>query len=160
MKKTLALLLVLLALVFLTAPIAIASAVIDPVQAPVVEIAADEPVIEEGTPVPTETDPGGAPLDLTPILQALIALLASWITLRVIPWLKARTTERQFDLLLYAVSIGVKAAENLFPAGSGAKKFEYVCQYLRRKGFSVDESEIEAMVWDQFNRLKALEKTT
>jgi hypothetical protein len=57
-------------------------------------------------------------------------------------------------LLLYAVSVGVKAAENLFPSGEGAKKFEYVCGYLRRKGFVVDESEIEAMVWDHFNRLK------
>ena len=34
-------------------------------------------------------------INLTPILQALIALLASLITYKLIPWIKARTTAEQ-----------------------------------------------------------------
>lgn len=44
-------------------------------------------------------------IDLTPILQALIALLASWITLRVIPWLKAKTNKQQQDYLLSTAKV-------------------------------------------------------
>lgn len=44
-------------------------------------------------------------IDLTPILQAVLALLASWITLRVIPWLKARTNRQQQEYLLSTVRI-------------------------------------------------------
>ena len=44
-------------------------------------------------------------IDLTPILQAVLALLASWITLRVIPWLKARTTRQQQEYMLSTVRI-------------------------------------------------------
>ena len=39
-------------------------------------------------------------IDLTPVLQALIALLASIITVKVIPWLKSRTTREQQEYLL------------------------------------------------------------
>lgn len=44
-------------------------------------------------------------IDLTPILQALITLLASWITLRVIPYLKAKTTKQQQDYLLSTAKV-------------------------------------------------------
>lgn len=44
-------------------------------------------------------------IDLTPILQALIALLAGWITLRVIPWIKAKTNAQQQAYLLSTAKI-------------------------------------------------------
>lgn len=85
-------------------------------------------------------------IDLTPVLQALIALLASWITIRVIPWLKAKTSKQQQDYLLSTTRVLVYAAEQLFRAGNGAVKLEYVEDELERRGLKVDAAAIEAAV--------------
>lgn len=90
----------------------------------------------------------GSGIDLTPIFQALIALLASIITIRVIPWIKARTTAQQQEMLRAAVSVAVYAAEQLYGTGKGHDKLMYVKGQLARKGFHVDVDEIEAAVQD------------
>jgi|LSQX01.1.fsa_nt_gb lipopolysaccharide export LptBFGC system permease protein LptF len=92
--------------------------------------------------------PIGLGIDLTPIFQALIALLASVITIKVIPWIKARTTSQQQEMLRAAVSVAVYAAEQLYGAGKGHEKLMYVKGQLARKGFHVDVDEIEAAVQD------------
>ncbi len=85
-------------------------------------------------------------IDLTPIFQALIALLASIITLKLVPWIKSKTTEKQQDLLRAAVSVAVYAAEQLYGAGNGKEKLLYVKGKLAEKGYKVDIDEIEAAV--------------
>lgn len=92
---------------------------------------------------PAEPAPG---IDLTPLFQAVIALLASLVTLMLIPWIKARTTEKQQDLLRAAVSVSVYAAEQIYGAGNGKEKFMYVKGRLAEKGFHIDIDEIEAAV--------------
>lgn len=89
-----------------------------------------------------------AGVDLTPILQALIALLASLVTLKVIPWIQARTTAQQQEMLRAAVSVAVYAAEQLYGASSGKEKLMYVKGQLAKKGYHVDIDEIEAAVRD------------
>ena len=92
--------------------------------------------------------PIGPGIDLTPIFQALIALLASIITIKVIPWIKARTTAQQQEMLRATVSVAVYAAEQLYGTGKGHAKLMYVKGQLARKGFHVDIDEIEAAVQD------------
>ena len=92
--------------------------------------------------------PIGPGIDLTPIFQALIALLASIITIRVIPWIKTRTTAQQQEMLRATVSVAVYAAEQLYGTGKGHEKLMYVKGQLARKGFHVDIDEIEAAVQD------------
>lgn len=87
-------------------------------------------------------------IDLTPIIQAFIALLAAIITAKVIPWIKARTTEQQQILLHATVSILVSAAEQLYGAGKGPEKLAYVKTQLEARGFTVDAAAIEAAVRD------------
>ena len=53
-------------------------------------------------------------IDLTPIFQAIIALLAALVTYKLIPWIKSRTTERQQQNLFVAAKIAVMAAEQLY----------------------------------------------
>ena len=53
-------------------------------------------------------------IDLTPIFQAVIALLAALITYKLIPWIKSRTTKQQQENLYAAARIAVYAAEQLF----------------------------------------------
>ena len=73
-------------------------------------------------------------------------LLASLITLRVIPWLKAKTTRQQQEYLLATVRVLVYAAEQLFGASSGEAKCNYVTDELKRRNLKVDAAAIEAAV--------------
>jgi hypothetical protein len=87
-------------------------------------------------------------IDLTPILQAIIALLAAIITAKVIPWIQARTTTQQQILLQATVDILVSAAEQLYGAGHGPEKLHYVKDELELRGYTVDTAAIEAAVWE------------
>ena len=85
-------------------------------------------------------------IDLTPILETIIALIAALVTYKLIPWLKARTTESQQAILMATVRTLVYAAEQLYGAGKGKEKFTYVRQKKQKKGFDVDVDAIEAAV--------------
>ena len=90
-------------------------------------------------------------IDLTPIFQAIIALLAALVTYKLVPWIKARTTESQQALLSAAVKTLVYAAEQLYRAGKGAEKLDYVIVGLEKRGFTADRDAIEAAVAEQLN---------
>ena len=85
-------------------------------------------------------------IDLTDIIQAVIALIVALITYKVIPWIKAKTTESQQAILMATVRTLVYAAEQMYGAGKGDKKLQYVRQKLQEKGFDVDVDAIEAAV--------------
>lgn len=88
-----------------------------------------------------------APLvDLTPLVRAAIALMAALITYRLVPWIKARTTEQQQANLSALASTLVYAAEQLFGANRGAEKLAYVTDILRERGYDVDSQEVLAVV--------------
>lgn len=90
-------------------------------------------------------------INLTPIIEALILLLAALITYRVIPWVKARTTKEQQANLDALIRTLVFAAEQLYGAGNGPEKLQYVCNELRERGFEVDLAKVEAAVYKAFN---------
>lgn len=90
-------------------------------------------------------------IDLTPIIQAIIALLAALVTYRLIPWIKAKTTNEQQTMLKATVKTLVYAAEQIYGAGNGVEKLDYVIQQLNGKGFTVDRTEIEAAVKENLN---------
>ena len=97
-------------------------------------------------------------IDLTPILQAVLALLAALITYRLVPWIKARTTAAQQDNIRAVVKVLVFAAEQLYGAGKGKEKMEYVRDKLQERGFDVDTDEIEAAVGEYLNYGQVLEQ--
>lgn len=89
-------------------------------------------------------------INLTPILQALIGLLAALITYRLIPMIRSRTTESQqavMESVLYGL---VSAAENLYKTGRITDKLEWVKAQLLAQGFDVDVATIEGVVADLF----------
>ena len=85
-------------------------------------------------------------IDLTVIVQALLALIAAIITGFVLPYLKTKMSAANYEKLVTATAIAVEAAEQLYGAGFGKEKFDYAVKYLKSKGFTVDEAIIEAMV--------------
>lgn len=88
----------------------------------------------------------GFSIDLTQIIVAVIALLSSLITAKLIPWIQANTNEKQQMILQAAVMTAVYAAEQIYGAGGGEEKLNYVKSQLRKKGYTVDIDEIEAAV--------------
>lgn len=85
-------------------------------------------------------------IDLTPLFQAVIAFLAALVSYKLIPWIQARTTAQQQEMLRAAVSVAVYAAEQLYGAGAGKEKLMYVKGQLAKKGYRIDVDEIEAAV--------------
>lgn len=96
-------------------------------------------------------------IDLTPIINAIIALIAAIIAHKVIPWIKARTTNEQQAMMRATVKTLVFAAEQIYGAGHGGHKLEYVCEMLHNKGYDVDRYEIEAAVGEYINNFPVIE---
>lgn len=90
-------------------------------------------------------------INLTPLIQAIIAVLAALITYKLIPWIKSKTTAQQQGNLQALIRVLVYAAEQIYGAGNGPEKLDYVCAELRERGYEVDLSEIEAAVFQAFN---------
>jgi len=91
-------------------------------------------------------------IDLTAIINCVIALLAALVTYRVIPWIKAKTTNEQQAYIRALVKAGVYAAEQIYQTdGMGRKKMEYVKEFLYQHGFDVNITEIEAAVAEYIN---------
>lgn len=85
-------------------------------------------------------------IDLTQIFLAIITLLGALITNKLVPWLKANKTEKDLRILRAATATAVYAAEQLYGAGKGKEKLQYVKAQLAKKGFTVDIDQIEAAV--------------
>lgn len=96
-------------------------------------------------------------IDLTAIFQAILALLAAIITYKVIPWIKARTTNEQQSMLKAAVRTLVYAAEQIYGAGKGSEKLDFVVKQLEAQGYTVNRVEIEAAVGEYLNGWPTIE---
>ena len=93
-------------------------------------------------------------IDLTPVFQAIIALLAALITTRLIPWIKKRTTEQQLMNLQAAARIAVYAAEQLYGAGQGEEKLQWALERVESMGFHLDKDLIrEAIEYAVYNMI-------
>lgn len=85
-------------------------------------------------------------IDLTPIFQAVIALLAALITYKLIPLIKARTTTQQQYALQSAARIAVFAAEQLFASDAAKIKLDYAIASLKQAGFTMDAGQLRNAV--------------
>lgn len=85
-------------------------------------------------------------IDLTPIVNAIIALAAAIATAFLIPWIRSKTTAEEREDLLAWVRIAVAAAEMIDKAWDGPAKKAYVLDFLAGQGFKVDESAIDAAI--------------
>jgi len=86
-------------------------------------------------------------IDLTPIANSVIAVVAVAITAYLVPWLKNRTTAAQRENISEWIKIAVLAAEQIYKGDRrGAEKKKYVLDYLESKGFTLDASSIDKMI--------------
>lgn len=86
-------------------------------------------------------------INITPIAEAVVALLATIITVFIIPYIKSRTTSEQQENVAKWVKIAVEAAEQIYiGSGRGAEKKAYVMEFLKKYNISLDTEKLEAMV--------------
>lgn len=86
-------------------------------------------------------------INLTPIINAVIAIAAAVATAFLIPWIRSKTTEGQRKELAAWIKIGVAAAEQLYAGqGRGEEKKAYVLKFLADNGYSVDLESVNAMI--------------
>jgi len=85
--------------------------------------------------------------DLTFIIEFVIALIFALVARYVIPWLKKKLDAEQLENIQTWVTIFVDAAEQLYQGrGRGEEKLTYVLERLEEKGFTIDISELRAMI--------------
>lgn len=97
-------------------------------------------------------------IDLTTIINAIIGLLAALVTYRIIPWIKAKTTNEQHAYIQALVKAGVYAAEQIYNTeGMGHEKMAYVKRWMQQHGFDINVTEIEAAVAEYINPPAALQ---
>lgn len=86
-------------------------------------------------------------IDVTTIVNAVIALIAAIISAFVIPWIKSKTTAQQREDLVAWVKIAVAAAEQIYRGTKrGEEKKQYVLDFLTKNGFSVNEDSVNAAI--------------
>ena len=85
--------------------------------------------------------------DITPIVNAVIALVAAVISVFLIPWIKGKIETEKLNQIMGWVTIAVEAAEQIYrESGMGAKKKAYVLDFLSKKGITLDVDSIDAMI--------------
>ena len=107
-------------------------------------------------------------IDITPIVQAVITLIISILSVIVIPkltvWVNNTLSEKQIEIAKVVISSCVQAAEQIYinSEKSGASKKKYVMEYAKNKlesiGFTFDTSEIEVYLEQAVLELKESQK--
>ena len=86
-------------------------------------------------------------IDLTPIMEAIIALVVAVITAFVIPWLKGKIDADKLEQIKLWVTVAVEAAEQLYNGtGRGEEKKAYVVKFLQEKGFTIDPDSLDKLI--------------
>ena len=85
-------------------------------------------------------------IDLTQIILAIITLIGAIITRYLIPWIKNKLDDRQYEVLATLVRVGVYAAEQLFSRDEWKEKKQYVVDLLSENGYSIDATAVNALI--------------
>lgn len=86
-------------------------------------------------------------IDITPIANAIIALIAAVISAFVIPYVKSKTDAAKLEKITLWVTIAVEAAEQLYAgSGRGAEKKAYVVNFLNSKGYTLDPDSLDKLI--------------
>lgn len=82
-------------------------------------------------------------IDITPVVNTVIALAATVVSVFLTPWIKSKTTAQQRSELVAWAKIGVAAAEQIYVGqGRGDEKKQYVREFLKSKGFDLNEESV------------------
>lgn len=93
--------------------------------------------------------------DITPIIEAVVALIAVIVTTYVVPYIKTKTSSAQQKEINAWVAIAVSAAEQIYTGtGKGQEKKEYVLQWLKDHDVVMDAATIDLVIESAVYELK------
>lgn len=85
--------------------------------------------------------------NVTPIVEAVFALIGVVVTAIIIPYIRSKTTSDQQAQINAWVAIAVTAAEQIYVgSGRGAEKKKYVVNWLKAHNITVDTLKLDAMI--------------
>lgn len=93
-------------------------------------------------------------MDLTKIIELIIAVLSAILTYVLVPYLRAKTSEAQKQKIKDIVKDAVQAAEMIYGSNMGQTKKEYVLSYLSKRGFTIDANELDVFIESAVLELK------
>ena len=96
--------------------------------------------------------------DFTPIVEALIGLAATAITVFLIPWLRERFGNEKMAKVQFWVETAVEAAEKIYGAGNGAEKLAYAEKFLEEHKIKLDMDTMLAMINAEIKKMELAEK--
>ena len=81
-------------------------------------------------------------IDLTPVFNLVIAVLAALAARYLIPWLSANTTTKQREHLLAWARVAVAAAQQLYHQYDGERRLQYALGLMEEQGFDIETSAV------------------
>ena len=101
---------------------------------------------------------GTVSIDLTQIILAIITLIGAIISRYVIPWIKDKLDDRQYNVLKTLIRTGVFAAEQLFSTQEWKEKKAYVVDLLKENGYDVDIASVDALIEATVRELRIVQR--
>lgn len=94
-------------------------------------------------------------IDLTPFVNAIIALAAAAVTAFLIPYLREKLGEIKYNQMITVIGVAVAAAEQLYKPyeKKGEEKLIFVKDYLQKKGYDVDTASVKIAIEAAVNNL-------
>lgn len=95
-------------------------------------------------------------VNITAIIEAVIALILALVTTFLIPWIKTKISADKLAEVNKWVKIAVQAAEMIYiESGAGTLKKNYVMEFLATKGFTYDAEVINTLIESAVLEMKA-----
>lgn len=85
-------------------------------------------------------------INLTPLFNAFIAVMAALAVRYLAPYIRAKTDAQSREEIDFWVHTAVAAAEQLYNSEQGKQKKEYVLNFLTTRGFCLEPDEIDKQI--------------
>lgn len=95
--------------------------------------------------------------DFNLLVEALISLAMTAITIFVIPWLRERFGNERMAKVQFWVATAVEAAEKLYGAGNGAEKLAYAEKFLADHKIKLDMDTMLALINAEIKKMELAE---
>ena len=92
-------------------------------------------------------------VDITPIIEIVVALLSALVTTFLIPYIKKKISAEKLAELQKWVGVAVEAAEQIYGSKTGTQKKKYVVSFLRSKGIVFDSEEVNTLIEAEVHKL-------
>lgn len=94
--------------------------------------------------------------DITPIVIAFVSMVFAIIGIFLIPFVKSKVGDEKFKDISKWVQIAVNAAEQIYnESGMGEVKKEYVLEFLKKRGITMDIDSIDALIESEVYKLNS-----